>query len=155
LPGMVARRYEHSKIIAFSTGNVYGLTSVRGGGSQEADPLDPRGEYAMSCVGRERVFEHFSRERAIPMALIRLNYATELRYGVLVDLALRVRDGRPVELVMGHMNAIWQGDACAWALRAFDHAASPPLVLNVAGPELRGVRQVAEEFDRLLGRPVT
>ncbi|MBX6314129.1 MAG: NAD(P)-dependent oxidoreductase, partial [Isosphaeraceae bacterium] len=154
LPGLVARRFRRSQIVAFSTGNVYGLTPVDRGGSREDDPLDPRGEYAMSCLGRERLFEHFSREQGTPMALIRLNYATEMRYGVLVDIALRVQAGEPIDLAMGYLNAIWQGDANAMALRAFDHVASPPRVINVAGPERLRVRQVAEEFGRRLGRPV-
>ena len=94
LPGPVCRRYRASRIVAFSTGNVYGPVPVAGG-SRESDAPDPRGEYAMSCLGRERIFEHFSRTLVIPMALIRLNYATEMRYGVLVDLAGRVRDGLP------------------------------------------------------------
>ena len=109
----------------------------------------------MSCLGRERIFEHFSRTLAIPMALIRLNYATEMRYGVLVDLAGRVRDGRPIDLAIGSFNVIWQGDANAMALQAFDHVATPPWTVNVTGPEVLRVREVAETFGRLLGRPVT
>lgn len=152
LPGMVCRKFRRSRIVAFSTGNVYGLTPVQGGGSREADPLEPRGEYAMSCLGRERIFEHFGRTLGIPLALIRLNYATEMRYGVLVDLARKVESGEPIDLAMGHLNAIWQGDANALALRAFDSAAVPPFVLNLTGPELLSVRQVVEEFGRLLGK---
>jgi nucleoside-diphosphate-sugar epimerase len=154
LPGMVARRYRHSRIVAFSTGNVYGLTPVHGGGSREEDSLNPVGEYAMSCVGRERILEHFSRTLAIPMGLLRLNYAVELRYGVLVDVAERVQAGEPVDLAMGYFNAIWQADASAMALCAFGHVSSPPFVLNIAGPEVLSVRGVAEEFGRLLGLPV-
>jgi nucleoside-diphosphate-sugar epimerase len=154
LPGVVSRKFRGSRIVALSTGNVYGLTPTTGAGSREDDPLDPRGEYAQSCVGRERVFEHFSRELAIPMALIRLNYATEMRYGVLVDLARKVEAGQPIDLAMGHLNAIWQGDASAMTLCAFTQAATPPTVLNVTGPRL-AVREVAERFGRLLDRPVT
>ena len=127
LPGPVCRRYRASRIVAFSTGNVYGLVPVAGGGSREADAPDPRGEYAMSCLGRERIFEHFSRTLGIPMALIRLNYATEMRYGVLVDIAGRVRDGLPIDLAVGSFNVIWQGDANAMTLQAFDHVATPAL----------------------------
>src|SRR5690606_7690688 len=134
LPGMVAQRYAASRIVAFSTGNVYGLTPLSGGGSRETDPLDPMGDYAMSCVGRERIFEHFSRAARIPTAIIRLNYATELRYGVLVDLAQKIWSDQPIDLSMGNMNVIWQGDANAMALAALAHAGSPPYVLNVAGP---------------------
>jgi nucleoside-diphosphate-sugar epimerase len=153
LPGMVCQKYRQSRIVAFSTGNVYGLTPVALGGSVESDPLRPVGDYAQSCVGRERILEHFSRTLGIPMAVLRLNYATEMRYGVLVDVALKVHAGEPIDLAMGHLNALWQADANAMALRAFDHLASPPFVVNLAGPELLSVRRVAEEFGRLLERP--
>jgi nucleoside-diphosphate-sugar epimerase len=155
LPGMVCQRYPKSRIVAFSTGNVYGLTPVALGGSVESDPLAPVGEYAQSCLGRERIFEHFSRTSDLPMSLLRLNYATEMRYGVLVDLAQRVREGGPVNLTMGHLNAIWQGDANAMALASFAQVSSPPCVLNLAGPEMLSVRRVAEEYGRLFGRSVT
>jgi nucleoside-diphosphate-sugar epimerase len=155
LPGLVCQKFRHARIVAFSTGNVYGLTPVLGGGSRETDALRPVGDYALSCVGRERVFEHFSRVHEIPVVLLRLNYANEMRYGVLVDLAQRVREGRPVDVTMGHLNAIWQADANAVALAAFDRALAPPLVLNVAGPELLSVRRVAEQFSQLFGKPVT
>ena len=136
LPGLVALKYRRSRIVAFSTGNVYGLVPVARGGSTETDPPEPVGEYAMSCLGRERILEHFSRTMGIPMALIRLNYAVEMRYGVLVDLARKVLAGTPIDLAMGYFNVIWQADANAIALRAFDHAATPPTVLNVTGPEI-------------------
>lgn len=154
LPGLICRRYRRSRIVAFSTGNVYGTTPVESGGSREADPPAPVGEYAMSCLGRERVLESQSRALGIPMAVIRLNYATELRYGVLVDIGRKVRDGEPIDLTMGYLNAIWQGDANAMALRAFAHADSPPTILNVTGPERLAVREVAERFGALLGRDV-
>jgi len=155
LPSLVCQRYKESRIAAFSTGNVYGLSPVSGGGSRETDPLNPAGEYAMSCVGRERIFEHFSRTLHIPVALVRLNYAVELRYGVLVDIAQRVYTGRPVPLNMGYVNAIWQGDACAMSLQALAHAASPPFVVNIAGPELLSVRAVAEAFGAEFSKTVT
>jgi hypothetical protein len=155
LPGMVCQKFRRSRIVAFSTGNVYPLSPVGLGGSVESDAPCPVGEYAMSCLGRERIFEHFSRALGIPLALIRLNYATELRYGVLVDLALKVHAGAPIDLAMGHFNAIWQADAGAMALQAFDHAASPPFVLNVAGPETLSVRRVGAQLGRLLNRPVS
>lgn len=122
LPGLVCRKYRHSRIVAFSTGNVYGLTPVARGGSIESDPLRPVGEYAQSCLGRERLFDYFSRTNDIPMSVLRLNYATEMRYGVLVDLAQQVRQGRPVNVTMGHVNALWQADANAMALASFAHA---------------------------------
>lgn len=155
LPGLVARRYPSSRIVAFSTGNVYGLVPVTSGGSKETDPPRPEGEYAMSCLGRERIFEYHSRENGTPTALIRLNYATEMRYGVLVDIAQRVQAGEPVDLSMGYLNAIWQGDANAMTLRAFDHVASPSAIFNVTGPETLRVLEVAERFGAILGRPVT
>lgn len=154
LPGTVCQKYRHARIAAFSTGNVYGLTPVALGGSLEADPLNATGDYAMSCVGRERIFAHFSRTLAIPMTILRLNYAVEMRYGVLVDLAQRVLAGHPIDLAMGHLNAIWQADASAMALASLGQAASPPLVVNIAGPELLSVRRVAQEFSRLLDRPL-
>jgi len=154
LPGLVCRKYRDARIVALSTGNVYGLTSIAGGGSRETDALSPVGDYAMSCVGRERIFEHFSRAQDTPVAILRLNYATEMHYGVLVDLARRVWEGRPVDLTMGHLNAIWQADANAQALASLDRVSSPPFVVNVAGPELLSVRRVAGEFGRLFGRSV-
>jgi nucleoside-diphosphate-sugar epimerase len=146
LPGLVCRKYRHSRIVAFSTGNVYGLTPVAQGGSVESDPLRPVGEYAQSCLGRERIFEHFSRMNDIPMSLLRLNYATEMRYGVLVDLAQQILQGHPVDVTMGHVNALWQADANAMALASFAHVSTPPLILNLAGPELLSVRRIVEGF---------
>ncbi len=154
LPGVVCRKFCHSRIVAFSTGNVYGLSPVSRAGSREDDVPDPVGEYAMSCLGRERVFEHFSRSLGIPMVLVRLNYACDLRYGVLVDLAERVWNEQPIDLTMGHFNTIWQGDANAFTLRTFDRAASPPWIVNVTGPELLSVRAVCEDFGRRMRKPV-
>jgi nucleoside-diphosphate-sugar epimerase len=155
LPGMVCQKFRRSRIVAFSTGNVYGLSPAARGGSVEPDAPNPVGDYAMSCLGRERIFEHFSRTYQIPVAMLRLNYATEMRYGVLVDLAQHVREGRPIDLAMGYLNAIWQADANAMALASFDHAARPPFVVNVAGPELLSVRSIAEQFGGLFARPVS
>src|SRR5262249_33208527 len=152
LPGLVCQRFRQARIAAFSTGNVYGLTPLTRGGTQETDPLNPVGEYAMSCLGRERVFEHFSRTYQVPVALLGRNSATELRYGVLVGLAQRVWAGQPVDLAMGYFNAIWQADASAMALASLGHASVPPLVVNLAGPELLSVRRVADQFGKLLGR---
>jgi nucleoside-diphosphate-sugar epimerase len=155
LPGVVCRRFARSRFVALSTGNVYGLTPIEHGGSREDDPLEPRGEYAMSCLGRERILEHFSRTLGIPMAIIRLNYACEMRYGVLVDLAQSILAGEPIDLAMGHFNVIWQADASAMALAAFAHASAPPRVFNVTGPEILSVRAVAEALGQLLDRRVT
>ena len=107
----------------------------------------------MSCVGRERMFDHFSRVNKTPLALIRLNYATELRYGVLVDIAQRIWSGQAVDVSMGHLNAIWQGDANAMSLAAFAHVSSPPFILNVVGTELLNIRSVCENFGRMMNKP--
>jgi nucleoside-diphosphate-sugar epimerase len=155
LPGMVCQKYRRSRIVAFSTGNVYGLVPVHGGGSVETDPLNPLGDYAMSCMGRERILEHFSRTLNIPLSIIRLNYAVEMRYGVIQDIASKVAAGQSVDVTMGNANVIWQGDANAMSIAAFAQAATPPFLLNVAGPELLSVRQIAHEFGRLLNKPVT
>jgi hypothetical protein len=154
LPGMVCERFRTSRIVAYSTGNVYALAPAGSGGSVEDCPLGPIGEYAMSCMGRERIVTHFSRTLSIPMALLRLNYAHEMRYGIMVDIAQQVMAGRPIDLAMGYFNAIWQGDSNAMTLRALDHAAVPPRAINLAGPEELSVRQVAEQFGGLMNRPV-
>jgi nucleoside-diphosphate-sugar epimerase len=151
LPGLVAERFASARTVVFSTGNVYPLTPVSGGGAAEDDPTGPLGEYAQSCLARERVFEHASRTRGTPVTIFRLNYAIDLRYGVLLDIAQAVREGRPVDVSMPAVNVIWQGDACAVALRSLGHASSPPLVLNVTGPETASVRRLARRFGELLG----
>jgi nucleoside-diphosphate-sugar epimerase len=153
VPAIAAERFAGSRVVAFSTGNVYPLTPVAGGGARETDPLGPVGEYAQSCVGRERVFEYYAERDGTPVALVRLNYAIALRYGVLTDIALRVWRGEPVPLEMGHVNVIWQGDANACAIAALAHAASPPLVINVTGADVLSVRRLAERLGELLGRP--
>lgn len=152
VPGLVSERYCRSRIAVFSTGNVYGLSSVSGGGSRESDPLRPQGEYALSCLGRERIFEHFSRTLQIEMAILRLNYAVELRYGVLLDIARKVFSEQVIPLEMGYLNAIWQGDAAAMSLQALSHASAPPFVLNIAGAEILPVRWIAEQFGNRLNK---
>jgi nucleoside-diphosphate-sugar epimerase len=152
LPARVQTHFPQSRIVAFSTGNVYGMAPCGRGGSVETDTLNPLGEYAMSCVGRERMFEYFSGIYDTPVAVIRLNYACELRYGVLVDIARWVWEGRPIDLTMGHFNVIWQRDANAYALMALEHAASPPLVLNVTGEEILAVDAVARQFAQFMGK---
>lgn len=154
LPSLVCRRFARSRIVAFSTGNVYGLTPHGRGGSREDDVPAPVGEYAMSCLGRERMFEYFSRRHSLPVAILRLNYATEMRYGVLVDLAHRVARREPIDLAMGYFNVIWQGDANAMALAAFDRAASPAFIVNVAGREELSVRSVCTELARRMNADV-
>lgn len=160
LPALVAKRYHDSRIVAFSSGNIYGMVPVSKAnavvneGSREEDSPRPVGEYAMSCLARERIFEAFSRSQQTPMALIRLNYACELRYGVVVDLAQKVLAGAPIDLGMGYLNTIWQGDANALTLRALEHTATPPTVINLTGPEQLSVRAVAERLGQLMNRPV-
>ena len=154
VPMLLCRRYRNSRIVAFSTGNVYGLSDPRSGGSRETDPLQPVGEYAMSCVGRERLLEHFSRSWSIPMAILRLNYACDLRYGVLVDITSRISEGQPVDVSMGYFNTIWQGDANAMTLRAFDMLQSPPHVVNMTGPETLSIREIAMQIATKLGKRV-
>lgn len=152
VPALVCERYRHSRIAAFSTGNVYPLTPVGQGGSRETDPVGPVGEYACTALGRERIYEYFAQRHAIPTVILRLNYAVELRYGVLADVGRKVLAEEPLDLAMGHFNALWQGDANAMALRALEHAAVPPRVLNLAGPETISVRRLAETFGRLFDR---
>jgi len=155
LPGMVCEQLRPARLVAYSTGNVYPLVPVGRGGSVETDPLEPVGEYGMSCLGRERILGYFSQKLAIPAVLLRLNYAQEPRYGILVDIARPVLAGKPVDVTMGYFNAIWQGDSNAMTLRAIEHVQVPPRPINVAGPEELSVRRVAEEFGRLLDKPVT
>jgi dTDP-4-dehydrorhamnose reductase len=150
-PANVARRFSTSRIVVFSTGNVYPFVSVTAKGSRENDSLDPRGEYAQSCLGRERVFDYYSRQQQTPALFFRLNYAVDLRYGVLVDIAHAVKSGQAVDIGVSHFNVIWQGDANSYALRALEGCASPPRVLNVTGPETLSVREVAEYFARRFG----
>ena len=154
VPAAVCKRYRNSRIVAFSTGNVYGLTPLAGGGSLETSVPAPEGDYAMSCLGRERIFTYFSQALDIPVALIRLNYACEMRYGVLVDMALKIWTGQPVDVTMGAMNVLWQADASAMPLQALEHAASPPCVLNLTGPERVSVRDVCTEMGRLMAKEV-
>ncbi|NUO55177.1 MAG: NAD(P)-dependent oxidoreductase [Hamadaea sp.] len=152
LPGRVAQRYAGSRLVALSTGNVYPLVPVTSGGCTEDTPVDPVGEYAMSCLGRERVLTHFAHEHGTPTALIRLNYAVEMRYGVLVDIARAVHAGEPVDLTTGQANIVWQGYANEVTLRALHHAGVPPFVLNVTGPETVSVRQAALDLGTRLGQ---
>lgn len=154
VPAICAERFRAARIVAFSTGNVYPLTPVTQGGARETDSVGPVGEYASSALGRERALEFYSARNRTPVAIIRLNYAIDLRYGVLTDIALRVWRGEPVALAMGHVNVIWQGDASRIAIEALAHAATPPFVVNVTGTETLPVRDIAEMFGRALQRSV-
>ncbi len=151
LPGLVAERYAGSRIVVFSSGNVYPFWPAASAGPAEADPLGPIGEYAQSVVGRERLFEYFAARHRTPLAILRINYAIEPRYGVLRDLADRVRARLPIDLAMSAVNVIWQRDANAIALGALEHAAVPPLVLNVTGRPAAAVREIALAFGRRFG----
>lgn len=152
LPGTVCMKYRNSRIAAFSSGNIYEFVPVGSGGSTETSPVGPIGEYAMSVLGRERVFQHFSESLGIPVSIIRLNYAVELRYGVLVDIARKVYSGEPIDVTTGYVNVIWQADANAMVLQSLAEAAAPPFVLNVAGSEFLSVRKVAEEYGEMMGK---
>jgi nucleoside-diphosphate-sugar epimerase len=152
LPAIVAERYARSRIVVFSTGCVYPLAPLDGPGSSETEPLDPPGEYANTCVGRERVFTHFSREKGTRALMFRLSYAIDLRYGVLLDVAQKVASGEPVDVGMAAANVIWQGDANARAIQCLTRAASPPVALNVTGLERLSIRELAQRFGALLGR---
>ena len=154
MPGTVARRYAGSRIIVFSTGNVYPFTPVESGGARETDTPAPIGEYAASCLGRERIFQYYATELNSPTSVIRLNYSVEMRYGVLVDLARKIHEGRAIDLAMGYANVIWQADANAMILRSFDHASVPTSTFNVVGPETISVRQSCLRLGQLLGKEV-
>jgi nucleoside-diphosphate-sugar epimerase len=151
LPGLVAERFRDSRIVTFSTGNVYPLRPLSQGGAVETTPVDPIGEYAQSALGRERMFQYASARWGTRITILRLNYAVELRYGVLVDIARAVFERRPISLSMPYVNVIWQGDANSWCLRSLAYCKSPPLILNVTGPETLCVRDIAVEFGRRLG----
>src|SRR6201997_4301557 len=152
VPALVAQAFPASRIVAFSTGCVYPFVPVDGKGSNEAMPPNPPGEYAQSCVGRERMFEYFSQQFKTPGRLFRLNYAIDMRYGVLHDIATKVLSGKPIDVSLGHVNFIWQGDASAQALRCLAHCDTPTSPINVSGHEILSVRTLAARFGELLGR---
>ncbi|GAB3759238.1 NAD-dependent epimerase/dehydratase family protein [Microlunatus parietis] len=155
LPGRVAERYSAAKIVALSTGNVYPLSPVTSGGSTEDDPVGPVGDYAMSCLGRERILTHFAKTNQTPLALIRLNYAVELQYGVLVDLATKIKNGEPVDVTTGFANVVWQGYCNEVILRSLHHADPSPFILNLTGPETLSIRRTAAKLAARMGLEVT
>jgi nucleoside-diphosphate-sugar epimerase len=152
LPGLVVQRFQDARFVVFSSGNVYPFTPVALNNCTEDVAPGPVGEYAQSVLGRERIFAHFAQQLNVPAVLFRLNYAVEMRYGVLLDIGRKAWAGEPIDLSMGHVNVIWQGDANAYALRSLAWAADPPLVLNVTGPETLSVRSLALQFGGLMGR---
>lgn len=150
-PGVVADRFRDSRIVSFSTGNVYPFTPVTSGGPVESHPTEPIGEYAQSALARERIFQYFSSCNGTAVTILRLNYAIDLRYGVLRDIAEKVLARKPVSLVMGHVNVIWQRDANSAALRSFTHCSSPAFVLNLTGAATLSTRRLAEQFGEYWG----
>ena len=152
LPGRVAEKYKNSNIVVFSTGNVYPFVATDSGGATENTKPSPIGEYAQSCLGRERVFEHFSVKYKTKMVLFRLNYALDLRYGVLLEIGKSVYHQNPIDLSMGYANVIWQGDANEFAIRSLLHCESPAKKLNVTGPETISIKWLAHEFGKLMER---
>ena len=152
VPALIAQAFRDSRIVTFSTGCVYPFVPVDGAGADESTAPDPPGEYAQSCVGRERMFEYFSQQFKTPGRLFRLNYAIDMRYGVLHDIASKVRAGVPIDVSLGHVNFIWQGDASAQALRCLAHCDTPTSPINVSGHEILAVRDLAAKIGKLLGR---
>ena len=152
VPALVAKHYKDSRIVAYSTGNVYPLVETTSGGATEETTPEPIGEYAQSCLGRERMFEYFSQLYNTPLTLIRLNYANEPRYGIIVDLAFKILNDKPIALTMGTVNLIWQRDANDYIIRAITLAKSPPAILNVTGPDTIPIRSLAEQIGETLGK---
>ena len=151
LPGRVAQKFKNSRIVVFSTGNVYPLVPVVGGGATEDVTPEPIGEYGQSCLGRERIFQYFASKHNTPVLIYRLNYANDVSYGVLMEIAKSVKENKPIDLAMGTASVIWQGDANEIAIRALNHCSVPAKILNVTGPETVSLRWLADQFGKMLG----
>ena len=151
LPGRVAQKFKNSRIVVFSTGNVYPLVPVVGGGATEDVAPEPIGEYGQSCLGRERIFQYFASKHNTPVLIYRLNYANDVSYGVLMEIAKSVRENKPIDLAMGTASVIWQGDANEIAIRSLNHCSVPAKILNVTGPETVSLRWLADQFGKMLG----
>lgn len=154
LPGRIADKFRHSNIVVFSTGNVYPFVDIDSGGSREDSPTGPVGVYANTCLGRENVFRYFSKKYGTPVLLFRLNYAIDLRYGVLLEIARAVYSGKPLDITTGYFNVIWQGYANEVAIRSLLHCDSPPRILNVTGMETVSARETAQKFAKLFDKEV-
>ncbi len=152
LPGRVAEKFKGSRIVVFSSGNIYPFLNYGSGGANESVTPEPIGEYAQSTLGRERIFEYHSHKNGTPMVFYRLNYAIDMRYGVLLEIANAVNEQRPINIAMGHANVIWQGDANSMALRCLTECSSPPEIMNITGPETMSIRWAAEQFADRLGK---
>ncbi len=155
LPGRVSEKFKNSKIVAFSSGNILPFVKLNQGGVDESGTPEPIGEYAQSCLGRERIFQYFSKKNQTPVLIYRLNYAVDFRYGVIMEIGKSVLQGKPIDLRTENVNVIWQGDANEIAIRSLLHCESPAKILNVTGPETLSTKWVAEEFAKLLGKPAT
>ncbi|WP_207399374.1 NAD-dependent epimerase/dehydratase family protein [Bremerella alba] len=155
VPANALERYPNARFVALSTGNVYPFSPTESGGSCVTDPVGPIGEYAQAALGRERVFQHYSVANETKTVLVRLNYAVDLRYGVLVDIATKVQAGTPIDLTCGYLNCIWQGDANDIIIRSLELADSPPRLINLTGEDTLSVRRIAEDFGQRLNRKVT
>ncbi len=151
LPGRVIERFANSRVLLMSSGNVYEFAPVAGGGATEQDPVEPVGEYAQSRLGGERVAQYVADRQGTKLVIVRLFYSVEMRYGILHDLASKVHDGKPIDLTMGHVNQIWQGDAVSYLIQFLTIADSPAKTINITGPDILSVRELAEKLGRCMG----